>query len=228
MTLKNVYKSMKEGREREHPLITHSNHNHNRLPFSTISPLHYHLQSFHSNYPTSLIKMKSSLIVAFISFLGATIASPVATPPTHDQVLNAIKAWRSDVVAVNGFLNNAPKQTGDVLKKNAQSTLNTANDEPNELEILAKVPGLDPVAMTAITTLKSIFGNVPGGLKNIIASPNDHSKVATQLQVINGARCCSVLPSLDILWKSAAKAANVQVDTSVPRANACTNGATIC
>ncbi|OCL11118.1 hypothetical protein AOQ84DRAFT_387047 [Glonium stellatum] len=172
--------------------------------------------------------MKSFYATSLLAFIAATTAVPfpgrlVARDPTQDQVLTSIESWRNDVVNVNSFLDSATSLSASDLQTAAQTALGFASDEPVELGILSSISGLADDALNAITLLQEVFGNVITDLQNIINDPSATSIVNTQLEEINSVRCCNVLPALDILWQAAADDEGIsnQVDTSVPRPNAC-------
>ena len=172
--------------------------------------------------------MKSFYATSLLALIAATTAIPfpaklVARDPTQDQVQTAIDTWHTDVVNVNSFLDSATSLSPTDLQSAAQTTLGFANDEPVELGVLDSITGLPDNAVSAVQALQETFGNVPSGLQGIINDPSNPSDVSTQLEQINNARCCNVLPALDILWQAAAdeEGINNLVDTSVPRPNAC-------
>lgn len=176
--------------------------------------------------------MKS--FVAFVALISSTaLAAPstmryakrqTSTDPSTSAVENAINAWNIDVDAVNLFLNNALSQPSSQLVQLAQSTLQRAQDEPNQLSVLASISDFsnDGQYQGAVLNLKEVFGNVPASLQNIIDNP-DVDNVQTQLQQINNVRCCNVLPDLGILWQDAADDYGISnvVNTVPARPDAC-------
>lgn len=101
--------------------------------------------------------------------------------------------------------------------------LRAANDEPDQLQILACASDVSPstVAQAAADDLFTGFGpNVLTPLSNIL---NDPSSITQNLQLINQFRCCHVLPDLDTLWSFTAEDDGVanQVPLSAPRPAAC-------
>ena len=100
---------------------------------------------------------------------------------------------------VNSFLDSATSLSPTDLQSAAQTALGFANEEPVELMVLSGIAGLPDNAVSAIQLLGEVFRNVPTSLQNIINDPSDPSDVNTQLQQINGVRCCDVLPALDTL-----------------------------
>lgn len=148
-----------------------------------------------------------------------------AGEPSTGAVENAINVWRSDVVGVNIFLNNAPNQNPSELLQAAKVALQHAQNEPTQLNVLASISDFsnDQQYQGAVTNLQEVFGNVPSSIQNIIDNPGDAEVVKTQLLQINNVRCCNVLPDLDILWQDAADDYGISnvVNTAVPRPNAC-------
>lgn len=127
------------------------------------------------------------------------------------QVFNSINSWIGDVDAVNSFLDTVGVAgtglAGSALASAAQTALNYAMDEPNELKIQSNLSNLSPAGQAAAAALQANFGNVISSLQAIIANPNDvDDTVIGSLEIINGARCNIVLPNLDILWPAAALA----------------------
>lgn len=174
--------------------------------------------------------MKSYIAVSIFALLSSTgFTAPTTKRQTGDPstqaVEDAINTWNVDVDGVNDFLNNAPSLTGEALQQAAQIALELASNEPTQLGVLASITDFsnDQQYEGAVLNLQEIFGNVPSSLQNIVNNPNDAQSVATQLQQINGARCCNVLPDLDILWQDAADDYGISniVNTAVPRPNAC-------
>ncbi|KAF2115632.1 hypothetical protein BDV96DRAFT_574219 [Lophiotrema nucula] len=177
--------------------------------------------------------MKTTALITSITLLSTALGAPAKrATPSADQVSDAIQSWFNDVTNVNNFLNTAPTLSADNEKTAAEAALVAGNDEPNELMILAGLgPALGTDGQQAVTLLMETFINVPMSLQNIIANPQDGSSqfVQTQLQQINNARCCNVLPALDKLWPAAAAAVGIaNPEPTVPRPDACTNGQTVC
>lgn len=151
-----------------------------------------------------------------------------AGDPGQVGVVNAINAWNNDVVTVNGFLDSSTivLSDPDQLLAALQTALPAAQDEPNQLQVLACESDVGPgtAAQAAADDLFAGFGNnvlVP--LMNIMNSPDDADTVNGNLHTINQFRCCNVLPDLDTLWSSTAEDEGVanQVPLSAPRPNAC-------
>jgi hypothetical protein len=179
--------------------------------------------------------MKSfiSASIVTLSFLGSALALPTtvtrqvdcSADPGPQGVIDAINAWRSDVVFVNNFLNTQTHLRGSDLANAAQATFNKAIDEPTQLDILSKVCANG--AEDAINLLKEVFGNVPNSLQTIIDNPNDDATIHTAVNTINNVRCLNVLPSLDKLWSQTASDEGVNlpslVNVDVPRPAACAN-----
>ena len=172
--------------------------------------------------------MKSFYATSLLALIAATTAIPfpaelVARDTSQDQAQTAIDNWRTDVMNVNTFVDEAASLTPPDLQSAAQTALSFANDEPVELGVLSNITELPDNALNAIQLLMEVFGNVPSSIQNIINDPSDPSDVNTQLQQINGVRCCDVLPALDILWQAAADDEGISnlVNTTVPRPNAC-------
>ncbi|KAJ9144206.1 hypothetical protein NKR23_g6158 [Pleurostoma richardsiae] len=178
-------------------------------------------------------------LVTATALLSTALAGPVSSlrfakrqscdptnDPSIDSVSGAITNWLHDVQTVNSFLDNVPPVGSTALQQAAQNTLQSANDEPNELSILASIcelnPG-DPPYAQAVLLLQEVFGNVPTNLQKIIDNFGDAGTVATSLQVINNVRCCNVLPALDVIWLTAAEDYGLvgSVTTDVPRPNSC-------
>jgi hypothetical protein len=189
--------------------------------------------------------MKTAVVLAALA--ACSLALP-STPrfskrqagPTQDQVVTAIDSWNTDVAMVNSFL-NTPSTTGAEYGALAQTTLgfasdvrpsiacispvnaNKASQDPNELMILASIPGLADDATAAIANLMGVFGNVLNALQSIIDNQNNLNQINIEIGEINQVRCCSVLPDLDVLWTAAADDEGVSnlVNLVVPRENAC-------
>src|SRR5947209_20239487 len=90
--------------------------------------------------------MKATMILA--TLFGYSVAAPLnmrwaerQTGPSQGQVVAAIHSWNSDVAMVNNFL-DTPPTTGIDYANFASFTLGFANDEPNELTILASISAL--------------------------------------------------------------------------------------
>lgn len=175
--------------------------------------------------------MKSFIAVSLFALLSSTVLTAPTTKrqssgdPSTEAVEDAINTWNVDVDGVNNFLNNAPSLTCTALQQAAQTALELASNEPTQLNVLASITDFsdDQQYEGAVLNLQEVFGNVPTSLQNIVNNPNDAQSVATQLQQINGVRCCNVLPDLDILWQDAADDYGISnlVNTVVPRPNAC-------
>ena len=171
--------------------------------------------------------MKTTMLLA--ALFGCSLAAPSTmrhakrqSCPSSDQVVAAIDSWNSDVVMVNSFL-NTPPMTGAAYGNFASFTLGFAQDEPNELAILAGIPALATDATDAIANLMQVFGGVLTNLQDIINNQNDLDIINADIANINQIRCCNVLPDLDILWPAAADAEGVSnlVNTVAPEENAC-------
>jgi hypothetical protein len=171
--------------------------------------------------------MKTTVILAI--FFSCSLAAPSnmrwakrQTGPSQDQVVAAINSWNSDVEMVNDFL-NTPPVTGIAYANFASFTLGFANDEPNELMILASIPALSTDATNAIQNLKAVFSQVPTNLQDIINNQNDLTIINQDIAKINQVRCCNVLPDVDILWTAAAIAEGVSnlVNLMADTENAC-------
>jgi hypothetical protein len=171
--------------------------------------------------------MKTTMILA--ALFGGSLAAPSTmrhakrqSGPSSDQVAAAIDRWNSEVVMVNNFL-NTPPMTGAPYGNFTSFTLSVAQDEPNQLAILAEIPALSTNATNAIANLKQVFGGVLTNLQDIINNQNDLDTINAHIKSINQIRCCNVLPDLDILWPAAAEAEGVSnlVITVAPKENAC-------
>ncbi|KIW66522.1 hypothetical protein PV04_05850 [Phialophora macrospora] len=146
--------------------------------------------------------------------------------PGQVGVANAINAWNADVQTVNAFLEQAPSLDSTSILFDIENVLTSAQDEPNQLTILACNEGVVPgtPGQTAADDLFAGFeNNVLVPLGNIIQSPADADNVATQLHTINQFRCCSVLPDLDALWEQTAADEGLvgTVPISAPRPSTC-------
>ncbi|KAJ9610081.1 uncharacterized protein PV06_05398 [Exophiala oligosperma] len=180
-------------------------------------------------------------IVAILSFLAlGLIGASAATPslrfakrnspngcadgvPSQAAIAGAINQWNSDVTTVNDFLDVATSLQGLHLQLQLVVALRAANDEPDQLQILACASDVSPstVAQAAADDLFTGFGpNVLAPLSNILNNP---SSITQNLQLINQFRCCNVLPDLDTLWSFTAEDDGVanQVPLSAPRPAAC-------
>lgn len=167
--------------------------------------------------------MKSFVAASLVALIGVSAAAPstlrfarrdlpdgtkCAADPGAVAVANAINQWNTDVETVNSFLEQAPGLDETSLLIQIENVIGFAQDEPNQLAILACNEVVTPgtAAQAAVDDLGLNFENlvlVPLG--NIIQSPADASNVALQLQIINQFRCCSVLPDLDALWSATAE-----------------------
>jgi hypothetical protein len=185
--------------------------------------------------------MKSTILsIAFISLINTALSVPTpqpqagapgvsqfctdSGPPSQDATVSAILSWNADVVMVNSFLNMAGSLSGSSLSDAATIANSFANDEPAELGILACIPNLGDDANNAIDSLSAVFGaDVLDNLATIINSPDDTAAVTAAINGINSIRCCTVLPSVDILWPAAANALGVadQVQLVAPLESAC-------
>lgn len=184
--------------------------------------------------------MKSFVAASLLALVAASAAAPSSlrfakrnnpdnscgADPGPGGVANAINQWNSDVVTVNSFLEQAQGLDETTLLIQLETALTAAQDEPNQLNVLACNEGVvsGTPAQDAANDLFNGFGNnvlVPLG--NIISSPADSDNVATQLQTINQFRCCNVLPDLDTLWEATAADEGLvgSVPISAPRPNTC-------
>jgi hypothetical protein len=116
--------------------------------------------------------MKTTMLVA--ALFGCSIAATSTmryakrqAGLSQDQVVAAIDSWNSDVSMVNSFL-NTPPNPGTAYGNFASFTLGFAQDEPNELMILAMIQGLSDAATNAIQNLMQVFGGVLTNLQDII------------------------------------------------------------
>ncbi|EHY57084.1 hypothetical protein HRR80_002790 [Exophiala dermatitidis] len=182
------------------------------------------------------MKMVATLSFLALGLIGASAATPSLrfakrnSPngcadgvPSQAAVAGAINQWNSDVTTVNDFLDVATSLQGLHLQLQLVVALRAANDEPDQLQILACASDVSPstVAQAAADDLFTGFGpNVLTPLSNIL---NDPSSITQNLQLINQFRCCHVLPDLDTLWSFTAEDDGVanQVPLSAPRPAAC-------
>ncbi|EXJ93726.1 hypothetical protein A1O1_02119 [Capronia coronata CBS 617.96] len=186
--------------------------------------------------------MKSFIAASLLTLIAASAAAPSSRvlrfakrdspngcsggDPGAQGVIDAINQWNSDVETVNLFLEVAPTLAVIDLDIQLEGVLNAAQDEPNQLQILAcesdVFPGTD--AQAAVDDLFNGFeDNVLTPLGNIVASTGNADIVASNLHTINQFRCCSVLPDLDTLWTATAVdegVANV-VPIAAPRPSTC-------
>jgi hypothetical protein len=112
--------------------------------------------------------MKTTMLVA--ALFGCSIAATSTmryakrqAGLSQDQVVAAIDSWNSDVSMVN-----TPPNPGTAYGNFASFTLGFAQDEPNELMILAMIQGLSDAATNAIQNLMQVFGGVLTNLQDII------------------------------------------------------------
>ncbi|EXJ92214.1 hypothetical protein A1O3_00764 [Capronia epimyces CBS 606.96] len=187
--------------------------------------------------------MKSFIAASILAFVAASAAAPSTSTstlrfakrtspngcggdPGQQGVINAINQWNSDVQTVNSFLEVAPSLDPASLDEQIEGALTAAQDEPNQLQVLACESDVDPgtAAQAAVDDLFNGFeNNVLTPLGNILANSGDAGVVASNLQTINQFRCCNVLPDLDTLWTATAVdegVANV-VPLSAPRPSTC-------
>jgi len=185
--------------------------------------------------------MKSFVAASLLALIGASAATSTlrfakrnnpdnscGADPGQVGVANAINSWNTDVQTVNAFLESAAAGGHDEssLLSGLENALTFAQDEPNQLNILACNEGVVPgtPGQTAADDLFAGFeNNVLVPLGNIIQNPTDADNVATQLQTINQFRCCNVLPDLDILWEQTAADEGLvgTVPISAPRPSTC-------
>ena len=163
------------------------------------------------------------------SLLSARQASSSCEPAVR-TVINAIDEWNTDVDTVNDFLDNDVQLTGTALQDAARNALDFANNEPVQLEIFACIAGItggtnNPDVNALMNLMKVFEPGVINQLLNIIQNPNNNNVVQNAVDRINQVRCCNVLPDLDVLWLAAAETEGIvgQVNTDVPRPNACAN-----
>jgi hypothetical protein len=182
--------------------------------------------------------MKSFVAASLLALVGASAAAPSTLrfakrdspngcggDPGQTGVVNAINAWNNDVVTVNAFLDAAPGLDPAGLVEQLEGALNSAQDEPNQLQVLACESDVSgTAAQTAADDLFNGFmNNVIIPLQTITANTGDSDVVSSNLATINQFRCCNVLPDLDILWSETAEDEGVAnlVPLSPPRPNAC-------
>ncbi|KAL2406960.1 hypothetical protein ABEF95_002135 [Exophiala dermatitidis] len=188
--------------------------------------------------------MKSFVAASLLALITASVAAPSATSssrlrfgkrnspngcgadPGPQAVIDAINAWTSDVQTVNAFLEAAPTLDAVGIDLHIENVLTAAQDEPNQLQVLACNEGVTPgtAAQAAADDLFNGFGNnVLTPLGNILANSGDTAVVHANLDTINQFRCCNVLPDLDTLWTATATdegVANV-VPLAPPRPTTC-------
>ncbi len=155
--------------------------------------------------------MKSFVAVSLLALITASTATSSSvlrfakrnnpdnscvSQPSEVDFTNAINAWNGDVETVNAFLEQAPSLDSTSLLFGLENALTSAQDEPNQLNILTCeitiIPGT--ASQAGADDLFAGFENnflVPLG--NIIQNPSDADNVATQLHTINQFRCCNVL-----------------------------------
>lgn len=166
----------------------------------------------------------ATLLLAISTISSAAPASLLArsdlaarSDSTAQQIFDSINAWINDVDNVNTFLDQAGADgsglQGTALASAAQTALNNASDEPTQLGIQSNLSNLSSAGQAAVSALQNNFGNVKSSLAAIISNPSDSGTVQGNLQIINGARCNIVLPSLDILWPAAAAASGATAVT---------------
>ncbi|KAH0831792.1 hypothetical protein AYO21_06315 [Fonsecaea monophora] len=184
--------------------------------------------------------MKSFVTASLLALVGASAAASsnlrfakrnnpdnsCGADPGSSAIANAINQWNSDVVTVNGFLEQAASLDPTTLMADLANALTAAQNEPNQLNVLAcesDVSSGTPAQNAANDLFNGFEKNVLVPLGNIMANAGDSNNVATQLQTINQFRCCHVLPDLDALWSSTAEdegVANI-APISAPRPSTC-------
>ncbi|KIW12180.1 hypothetical protein PV08_09456 [Exophiala spinifera] len=186
--------------------------------------------------------MKSIIAASLLALIGTSAAAPStlrfakrdspngcpAGDPGQVGVINAIIAWNSDVVTVNGFLDSSVTVLSDPnqILSALQTVLPAAQNEPTQLQVLACESDVLP-GTAAQAAVDDLFGgfesNVLVPLMNIMNGADDADTVNSNLHTINQFRCCNVLPDLDTLWTATAVDEGVadQVPLSAPRPNAC-------
>ena len=146
--------------------------------------------------------MRSSTIIA--ALLPTAIATPTSVKREDQGVATAIVQWANDINTVNDFL-----QGGGT---DAQTALNAAQDEPNQLDILSNVNGLSLAGLFAADRLAANFPSIPNNLENLIGGADDLTSVVT---AITYNRCCTVLPAIATLFQESANAVGEQLTTFV-------------
>ncbi len=118
-------------------------------------------------------------LIAIAALLSTGLASPLfhakrqcfASTPSILEAETTIAAWLSDISTVNAFLDNIPGAGSPDLAGLASTTLQTAQDEPNRLSILAAgCPtecNCDEKFSQAITDIENKFGEVTSNLQLI-------------------------------------------------------------
>ncbi|KUJ07641.1 uncharacterized protein LY89DRAFT_360457 [Mollisia scopiformis] len=178
--------------------------------------------------------MKSSTIVAILSFSVASLAAPTTyTTPTRsshfgkrseqdaindcqntgnpslcEQVVTAVSSWDTSVNMVNMFLNDAETSSGETLIDLENMALAFANLEPGFLSTLVGTPNISPDGVSAANTLMQVFSAVPGNLTLLI---NGDQSVSSTVDNINNVRCAQILGNIGELWQQAAAAAGADV-----------------
>lgn len=125
----------------------------------------------------------------------------------QQQIAAAIDDWRSDVVFVNNFLETAGNLTDfNQIRHNAENVYAKAFDEPCQFQTLQNAvvsggKGNDTQYLCAKNNLAGIFGS--GVLEKLIDIIEDPTVLNARAADINFARCCRVLPDVNILFAKA-------------------------
>ncbi|KAJ3011541.1 hypothetical protein HKX48_006778 [Thoreauomyces humboldtii] len=173
--------------------------------------------------------LASMLLAASVLAAPVTVSKRQCNDPSTSAVQNAINTWNNDVNNVNAFLNSIPPVGTQDLVNAAQTALNFAKDEPNNLAVLASICELNSNAVPnyqgAVLSLQHLFPDIPARLQDIVSNPNDGGRVAGNVAAINRDRCCTVLPSIDTLFTTAAPDFGLsgQVPTAVQLPFACSS-----
>lgn len=183
--------------------------------------------------------MKSAAFLSFLSFTTLALAAPSTSHMrrqtngvSQEAIINAIDKWRSDIVAVNDFLNMAEQGflgEDDFRARVGEAAGNEAfkdqvGDQLTQLSTLLPVIGVGNEKVLAI--LKELNGaEMVVQLQRIQIEgpkPLEGNGIADRLNELSESHC-RVLNNLDTYWKDIRNAAGITANRpegeDIPRPN---------
>jgi len=148
--------------------------------------------------------ISAAAIMALLPALGAAGPIKRQTVVTANDLATAVNAWQADTSAVSNFLNIASTITDETaFIAAAQSALDSENNELVHKATIDTIflnvdnPNADISTANNVLVGEQTFSNVVLQLQNLV---DGGIAALGDVDIINGNRCTSVLPAIDMYF----------------------------
>ncbi|KAF2653629.1 hypothetical protein K491DRAFT_694567 [Lophiostoma macrostomum CBS 122681] len=164
----------------------------------------------------------STLVAILLSGLAHAEPFPqldpnvTASQPSQgaDAVVNAIDRWAFSTIQINSFVDIfAENATSAVEDKNILSAQGFARTDAAQFNVIKGMSGLSLDAQDAINKIAFVIPKIVEALDRIPSEGADQQKADVNL--INVGRCCTQLPAMETLFRSAVKVAKLDLGDGV-------------